>query len=289
MKLYSILGNFARLDGGAMFGNIPKAVWSRWMRPDEFNRLPVGSRALLAITENHKVLFETGFGAFMEPRLRERLGMEESAHILLESLEKTGVSHEEITEIILSHLHFDHAGGLLSAWKEGEAPELLFPNATCHVSEPAWERATRPHFRDRASFSPLINEKLKNSKRLALLDSEDTLAFDELKIHFFESNGHTPGMLCADLRWDEKRLVFGADLIPSRFCVHLPVTSGFDRFPELLIDEKEVLLKSLAEENAWLFYTHDPEIAVSKVRIDGETKKMIAVESHKKLEFRQPT
>ncbi len=113
-----------------MFGNIPKKIWSRWMAPDELNRFPAGSRALLAITGNHKTLFETGFGAYMEPRLRERFGMEESGHILLKSLERAGVSHEEITEIILSHLHFDHAGGLLSAWKEGEEADLLFPNAT---------------------------------------------------------------------------------------------------------------------------------------------------------------
>ncbi len=286
MKLYSVLGNFAKLDGGAMFGNIPKAVWSRWMLPDELNRLPVGSRALLATTENHAVLFETGFGAYMEPELRERFGMEESGHVLLKSLERTGVSQEGITAIVLSHLHFDHAGGLLSAWKEGGEAELLFPNATYYVSETAWSHARRPHYRDRASFAPLINEKLDESKRLALLDSGDILSFDELKVHFFESNGHTPGMLCSDLRWGKKRLVFGADLIPSRFCVHLPVASGYDRFPELLIDEKEVLLHSLIEENAWLFYTHDPYIAVSKVRMDGASKKMIAVETREDLTFK---
>ncbi len=283
MKLYSVLGNFGKLDGGAMYGNIPKAVWSRWKLPDALNRLPVGSRALLARTGNHNALFETGFGAYMAPPVRERLGLDESAHVLLNSLERTGVSHEEITAVVLSHLHFDHAGGLLSVWREDGEEELLFPNATFYVSETAWNHAKKPHIRDRSSFTPQINEKLKKSNRLVLLARDDALTFDELKVHFFESNGHTPGMLCSDLRWGKERLVLGADLIPSRFCVHLPVVSGYDRFPELLIDEKKALLHSLVEEDAWLFYTHDPDIAVSKVRMDGASKKMIAVETREDL------
>ena len=111
MKLWSILGNSQRLDGGAMFGNAPRAMWSNWSPPDELNRIELSCRALLARPLNGKtVLFEAGIGAFFEPRLRERYGVVEERHVLLDSLAEAGVSHEDIEVVVLSHLHFDHAG-----------------------------------------------------------------------------------------------------------------------------------------------------------------------------------
>ena len=284
MQLNSVLGNTLRLDGGAMFGHVPRGLWERWTSPDESNRIQIASRSLLVRTGGHTLLFEAGTGAYMNPKYRERYGIQEPEHILLRSLDQIGISHEEITDIVLSHLHFDHAGGLLSAWQEGKEPELLFPNATYYLSRPAWERATHPHSRDKASFVPLLNEQMERSQRIVWLEDSDALSFDELEVHLFRSNGHTPGMLCADLRWEGHRLVFAADLIPGKWWVHLPVTMGYDRFPELLIDEKETLLSSLSEDNSWLFYTHDPEIAISKVQLDDTRKTFIPIKSHPDLE-----
>jgi glyoxylase-like metal-dependent hydrolase (beta-lactamase superfamily II) len=272
-----------RLDGGAMFGNAPKALWERWITPDKLNRIRLASRSLLVSTGTHKVLFETGVGTYMEPKLRERYGVEETGHLLLKSLKEIGMSHEDITEIILSHLHFDHAGGLLSAWQEGKEPDLLFPNAKYYVSEEAWKHARHPHYRDKASFLPILNQKLEESNRLVQVRNGDILTFDELKVRFLKSNGHTKGMLSSDLRWDKNRLVFAADLVPGRFWVHVPITMGYDRFPELLINEKETLLTSLTRENGWLFYTHDPEIAVSKVGFDAARNTFVAIDSYKDL------
>ena len=131
MKLWSILGNSQKLDGGAMFGNAPKALWERWASVDDENRIDLACRALLASPLNGKtVLFETGIGAFFEPKLRERYGVQEPQHVLLESLRAAGFEHEDIDVVVLSHLHFDHAGGLLAAWEEGASARLLFPNAT---------------------------------------------------------------------------------------------------------------------------------------------------------------
>ena len=110
MKLDSVLGNSQRLDGGAMFGNAPKALWTRWAQPDEENRIPLACRALLIEDGDRKILLETGIGAFFEPRLRERFGVVEGDHVLLSSLSALGLTHQDIDVVVLSHLHFDHAG-----------------------------------------------------------------------------------------------------------------------------------------------------------------------------------
>ena len=152
MKLWSVLGNSQRLDGGAMFGNAPLAMWKSWIAPDAENRIPLACRALLASPLGGKtVLFETGIGAFFEPKLRERYGVVEERHVLLDSLAAAGFAHEDVDVVVLSHLHFDHAGGLLAPWAEGEAPRLRFPNATYVVGARHWERAKQPHPRARGS------------------------------------------------------------------------------------------------------------------------------------------
>lgn len=126
MKLWSLSGNSQRLDGGAMFGNVPKMMWSRWLPPDADNRVPLACRALLASPLNGRtVLFETGVGAFFEPTLRARYGVSEDRHLLLDALHDAGFRHEEIDVVVLSHLHFDHAGGLLAPWALGEPPRQI--------------------------------------------------------------------------------------------------------------------------------------------------------------------
>jgi glyoxylase-like metal-dependent hydrolase (beta-lactamase superfamily II) len=283
MQIYSVLSNDYKLDGGAMFGNAAKPLWERWIKADELNRLSLATRSLLAITDSDTILFEAGIGAYLEPKYRERYGVDEPEHMLIKSLGQKGVSPADVTQIFISHLHFDHAGGLLSAWQEEDEPELLFPNATYYVSEQAWERATHPHYRDRASFIPLLHRKLEQSQRLVQIRKDDVFSFDRLEIRFFYSEGHTPGLLCFDLRYNAHRLIFASDLIPGRFWVHLPITMGYDRFPELLIEEKKTLLTSIAGDNAWIFYVHDPDFAVSKIQFDNAKKTFVSAEHQRDL------
>ncbi|HEY0310753.1 MAG TPA: MBL fold metallo-hydrolase, partial [Luteimonas sp.] len=262
MKLWSITGNSQKLDGGAMFGNAPRAMWERWSPPDEANRIELACRALLASPLAGKtVLFETGIGAFFEPKLRERYGVQEDRHVLLDSLAAAGFRHEDVDVVVLSHLHFDHAGGLLAPWAEGRAPELLFPNATFLVSAACWERSRDPHPRDRASFIPGLPEMLEASGRLELVDGKWSQALGH-SVRFHFSDGHTPGLMLAEIVGPEcvdgqshGGVVFCADLIPGRPWVHVPITMGYDRNAELLIDEKREFLEDKLERNVHLFFT----------------------------------
>ena len=120
MKVWALAGNEQKLDGGAMFGHVPRAVWENWYSPDDQGRITLACRAFLVETDGRKILLETGIGAFFPPSLRERYGIHQDRHILLDSLAKLGLCHDDIDVVVLSHLHFDHAGGLLSAYEEGK-------------------------------------------------------------------------------------------------------------------------------------------------------------------------
>jgi glyoxylase-like metal-dependent hydrolase (beta-lactamase superfamily II) len=271
MKLWSICGNTQRLDGGAMFGNVPRAMWEKWIQPDAAHRIrspagpcwPTASKASACCSR-------PASAPFFEPKLRERFGVVEPEHVLLDNLAQAGFSHEDIDVVVLSHLHFDHAGGLLTAWKEGEAAQLLFPNATFIASAAHVARARDPHSRDRASFIPELlplleaSGPLRGGRRPVLAGARQACASISAK-----------ATRRADAGGDRRQaghggVVFCADLIPGRAWVHLPVTMGYDRYPERLIDEKLDFLADKLERDVRLFFTHDTECAMARVRRDDK-------------------
>jgi glyoxylase-like metal-dependent hydrolase (beta-lactamase superfamily II) len=237
--LTSVVGNSQRLDGGAMFGNAPKAMWEKWISPDDKNRIPLACRCLLVRDGDRLILCEAGIGAFFDPTLRMRYGVVEDHHVLLASLAALGVAPEDVDVVILSHLHFDHAGGVLAAYAPDVAPRLVFTNATYVVGTEAWQRAIAPHARDRASFVPGLTDLLLASNKLELVTGE-TLPLLGAGYRFHRSNGHTPGLLLTEIAMPDGPVVFAADLIPDLLARH-----------------------------GRLFFTHDPSVALGRVHRDA--------------------
>ncbi|MBY0383617.1 MBL fold metallo-hydrolase [bacterium] len=268
-----ILGNSQKLDGGAMFGNAPRTVWEKWMAPDELGRIPLACRALLIEFEDKKILFEAGIGAFFEPKLAERFGVQEpQIHKLNENLKKLAINPDQITHVILSHLHFDHAGGILPSFSEIQNGNngLVFNRAEYITSTEAFARAQNPHSRDKASFIPGLVEKLESTGRLRLLQGTEKLFNGRLE--FILSQGHTPGQLHSLFHGDQNDIFFCGDLIPGIPWVHTAITMGYDRFPEQLINEKQGLYQKLDLQKTYFYFTHDVEFAAAKVSQDSSGK-----------------
>jgi glyoxylase-like metal-dependent hydrolase (beta-lactamase superfamily II) len=268
-RLWSVLGNSQKLDGGAMFGNAPKAMWQRWAPPDEQNRIDLACRCLVVRDGSRTILCEAGIGAFFAPELRRRFGVQEDRHVLLEQLAAIGIAPADVDVVVLSHLHFDHAGGVMAAHRDGAAPALVFPNAHYVVGEQAWQRAIKPHARDRASFVPELPGLLERTGRVERIAGDrSTVLGDGYRFH--HSHGHTPGMVLCEVAGEHGPLLFCADLIPGLPWVRRAITMGYDRYPELLIDEKTALLADLQRRGGRLFFTHDPQVASCRLAVDEQ-------------------
>ena len=171
--------------------------------------------------------------------------------------------------VVLSHLHFDHAGGLFLPYSEGVPLTLAFPRASYVVGKDAWERGCDPHPRDRASFIPELPTLLEGTGRLELVSGAASEILGKGYTMSY-SNGHTPGLMLTRVEGPNGPITFMGDLVPGTPWVNLPITMGYDRYPELLIDEKEALLRSIHDEHGWLSHTHDSDTAASRIEIDDK-------------------
>ena len=260
MNLHVIDTGHFKLDGGAMFGVVPKALWNRHQPADENNRCAWAMRCLLIEAHGRVILIDTGMGNKQDDKFRSHFEPHGEGD-LLASIARAGYTREEITDVVLTHLHFDHCGGAVQKRPNGDL-ELTFPNAIHWSEENHWKWATDPNPRERASFLKENILPIKESGMLKFVN-DDTEIIPEL--WFAIADGHTHGMLIPHLEIGEETLVFMADLLPSPTHIPLAWVMGYDIDPLQTIREKEAFLAEAAENNFILFYEHDPVIECSRV------------------------
>jgi glyoxylase-like metal-dependent hydrolase (beta-lactamase superfamily II) len=253
-KLHSVQTGLFRLDGGAMFGVVPKPLWSRSNPPDELNRIDMCMRTLLLISDDKKILIDNGAGYKLPKKMNEIYSIDHSQYTLESELGKHGLKSEDITDVILTHLHFDHAGGSTKHNDNGGL-ELSFPNAVHHIQKKHWDWAQNPSERDKASFMPQNYDPIKAKGMLKQYDGATD--FDEfISLHVVK--GHTPFMQLVKIKDENNTLLFAADLFPMSSHIPLPYIMGYDLFPLTTLDEKKTFLPQIAKKKWIIFFEHDP-------------------------------
>lgn len=253
-------GDF-RLDGGAMFGVVPKRLWSRVCPTDESNRIAMTTNCLLIEGEGRRILVDTGLGHKESRNFVDIYGVDFSHHTLEDSLAACGVRTEDITDVILTHLHFDHVGG--ATRRAGEEIVPTFPNARHHVQKRHYDHALNPTERDRASFLPHNIEPLARAGLFEFTDG-DTELFPG--IHLIVVNGHTPGQQTVKISDGSNVIVwFAGDLLPMSAHVPLPYIMGYDLFPMTTLEEKKRLLPQATEERWVAVFEHDPSVPAARL------------------------
>ncbi len=260
-KLHSVQTGLFKLDGGAMFGVVPKNLWQKTNPADSMNRIDMCTRALLLDNGKRKILIDNGVGYKLSEKINKIYDVDFSEFTLEKSLEKLNLKREDITDVILTHLHFDHAGGS-TYFDESKNVKLSFPNATYYVQKKQYEWALNPSERDRASFFPENYKPLEEKKVLHFTDDE--FKFDEF-ITLLPVNGHTNHMQMIKISDGENILLYTADLIPTAGHVPAPYIMGYDLFPLTTLEEKHKYLKEASENNWTVFFEHDPYNECAKV------------------------
>jgi glyoxylase-like metal-dependent hydrolase (beta-lactamase superfamily II) len=245
-----------------MFGVVPKVIWNKLNPADENNLCNWALRCLLVIEGDRKILIDTGMGNKQDPKFLSHYHLS-NTETLKDCLSKISLEMEDITDVLLTHLHFDHVGGAIEL-VDGKLT-TSFPNATYWVSEPQWESAQHPNKREKASFLKENIDPLLLSGQLKIISLPPFESNNSLQtIHFSQSiscivvNGHTEGMLIPTIQYQNKTIVFMADLLPSVGHIPLPYVMGYDMQPILTLNEKELFLEEALKNNYYLFFEHDP-------------------------------
>ena len=261
MNLYVINTGFFKLDGGAMFGVVPKVIWNKVCPADENNLIQLAMRSLLIEDGDRLILIDAGIGKKQDEKFFKHYYLHGEDQ-LEASLAAHGFSKNDITDVILTHLHFDHCGGAVE--RIGDQLVLTFPNACYWTNEVHWEWATNPNDREKASFLKENFMPLEESGQLRKIpigtstsSSLPTTRFnDNIEIRFCE--GHTRAMMLPQIRYKNQTIVFMADLLPTVGHIPLAYVMGYDMFPMQTLHEKKEFLKEAADQHYILFFQHDP-------------------------------
>lgn len=252
--------NFA-LDGGAMFGVIPKPFWERtYTKADERNRINMTTRLMVMESDDKKILIDTGIGNKIDDKFADIYGIDKSKSSVELALNSYGINPDEITDVILTHLHFDHVGGATKI----ENGELIptFKNAEYYVQEEQYKWAMNPTFKDRASFIADNYVPLLNNQRLNLIQGEGTL-FDGIDV--LPIDGHTKGMQMVKIYDEVNKLLYITDLCPTSAHILAPYFMGYDNFPLTVLEEKEKYLPLAYEDDWTIFFEHDAYTQAAKI------------------------
>jgi glyoxylase-like metal-dependent hydrolase (beta-lactamase superfamily II) len=258
MKLYPIeAGNF-KLDGGAMFGVVPKTIWNKTNPADENNLIDIAARCLLIEEGNRLILIDTGMGNKQSEKFFSYYSLWGN-HSLDKSLAKYGFHRDDVTDVFMTHLHFDHCGGSVNWNKDKTGYEVAFKNAKFWTNENHWEWATKPNQREKASFLSENILPMQESGQLNFIKrtESDFLEKSELDFGIFFVDGHTEKMMIPHIQYLDKTIVFCADLIPTAGHLPLPYVMGYDTRPLLTMPEKSKFLENCAENNFYLLLEHD--------------------------------
>ena len=245
-------GNF-KLDGGAMFGVVPKTIWNKAYPADENNLITLAMRCLLVVDGERRILIDNGIGDKQDDKFFGHYHLDGS-HSLMGSLCEAGFKPEDITDVFLTHLHFDHCGGTVKYNADRSGFELTFPNATHWLSKPQWEWVTHPNRREKASFLHENMMPVAESGKLKLFDGSFTL-FPGFEVRIF--NGHTVGQAIPIITAGKQTVVFMADTSPTSEHIPLPYIMSYDTQPLISLKEKEEFLNEAADKNYILFFEHD--------------------------------
>ena len=249
-------GNF-KLDGGAMFGVVPKSIWNKTNPADENNLCNWAMRSLLIEENNRLILIDTGIGDKQDQKFLSHYHITDNAP-LEKKLNALGYTSNDISDVILTHLHFDHCGGAVQKTKDNSLLEPTFKNATYWSNEKHWKWATEPNKREKASFlseNILPIEESGQLKHIKRVSNSDAHFLNNIDLLFMD--GHTESMMLPKIKYKNKTIVFMADLLPSVGHIPLPYIMGYDTRPLLTLDEKENFLIEACNNEYVLFFQHD--------------------------------
>ena len=250
-----------KLDGGAMFGVVPKVLWQKYSPADENNQIDMALRGMLIKTGDSNILVDTGVGHKMSDKLNKIFAIDFTSFSLEESLKKYKLSVDDISDVILTHLHFDHTGG---ATKKNDKSEIIptFPNANYYVQKKQYDWALNPSERDKASYFLENYVPLFDNEVLTFVEGDKEILPG---ISVISINGHTPGQQLVKISSDEQTILYCGDLIPTAAHIPLPWIMSYDLQPLVTLEEKKKLLPTIVEENWFLFYEHDPHNIATSV------------------------
>lgn len=254
MKLYSINAGFFKLDGGAMFGVVPKSIWNKLNAADENNMCSWALRCLLIDTGERRILIDTGMGNKQDPKFFRHYYLHGN-DTLESSLANKGFTKDDITDVFHTHLHFDHCGGTIA--REGEKLVPAFKNATLWSNEQHWEWATLPNEREKASFLKENILPMQESGRMRFAEVKEGVSLFDEDITLKFAYGHTDAMMLPTIRYKGRTIVYMADLLPSIAHLPLPYVMSYDMFPLKTLHEKKAFLQEALEKDYVLFFEHD--------------------------------